>query len=118
MPVDARPFLTLTTPSGASIRCGRPKVRPLALGVTGQAGTVAQDQPTHQIPVYTALGTAPADLTENAVVTVDAEPGKRTAFRVLRNGIDKGAGVWTLYVRTEDGYVPPMPGGTEEGYEP
>lgn len=122
MSVDARPFLTLQTPSGGTIRCGRPELRPLALGITGSAGSVAQDQPTHGIDVYVALGTPPADLDDNAVVTVDVERGQpRQAFRILRNGIQKGAGVWTLYVRTEDGYVPapdpqqPQPGS---GYEP
>ncbi|EYB68928.1 hypothetical protein DEIPH_ctg013orf0034 [Deinococcus phoenicis] len=117
MPVDARPFLTLHTPGG-SCRCQRPKLRPLALGVTGQAGTVAQDQPTHTIPVPVAITTPPADLADNVVVTVDVEPGTWTPFRVLRNGIDKGAGVWKLYVRVEDGYVSPASGGAEEGYQP
>lgn len=93
----------------------------MALGITGQAGAVAQDQPTHTIPVPVAITTPPADLADNVVVTVDVEPGKLTAFRVLRSGIDKGAGVWKLYVRTEDGYVPPVQPGapsSDEGYEP
>lgn len=120
MTVDARPFLTLTTPSGGTIRCGRPELRPLALGITGTAGSVAQDQPTHSLDVYVALGTPPADLADNAVVTVDVERGQPpVAFRILRNGIQKGAGVWTLYVRTEDGYVPtPDPQQPGAGYEP
>lgn len=110
MPVDGRPFRTLKTPSGAAIKCGPPTLRPLALGITGQAGTVAQDQPTHTIDVYVALGTPPADLADNVVVTVDTVKGKpREAFRVLRNGIDRQAGIWTLYCRTEDGYVAPTP---------
>lgn len=112
MPVDARPFLQLVTASGAVIKCARPVLRPLALGITGSTGGVAQDAPTHTIDVYVALGTPPADLADNAVVTVDVEKGKpREAFRILRSGVDKGAGVWTLYVRPEEGYVPPVSGG-------
>lgn len=124
MAVDGRPFLKLMTPSGASIKCARPTLRPLALGITGSTGGVAQDAPTHTIDVYVALGTPPADLTDNAVVTVDVQPGKpREAFRVLRSGVDKGAGIWTLYVRPEEGYVPPVDsggtgGGNGDGYEP
>lgn len=117
MPVDARPFLTLKTARG-SIKCSRPEVRPLALGISGEAsgGTVLADQPTHTLDVYVALGTAPADLTDNATVWVDVERGKWQAFRVLRSGISRGAGVWTLYLRTDDDARPtptpePRPGG-------
>ena len=120
MPADPRPFLTLRTQAG-SIRCLRPKLRPLALGLSGQAGGVAQDQPTHTIPVPLALGTPPPDLADNAVVTVDVEPGQWQAFRILRNGIDKGAGVWTLYVRPEEGYVQAAPHAQpapDAGYQP
>ncbi len=103
MPVDARPFRKLTTPSGGVIKAGAPVLNPLALGVSGKPGGVITDNATHAIPVYVALGTPPVDLVENAVVTVDVEIGKPLqSFRILRNGIEKGAGVWTLYVRTED----------------
>ncbi|WP_156103458.1 hypothetical protein [Deinococcus sp. YIM 77859] len=50
MPADTRSFLTLRTPGGLC-RC----LRPLALGIPGQAGTVAQDQPTHTTPVSEAI---------------------------------------------------------------
>ena len=109
MPVDARPFLTLKTAAGR-IKCSRPEVRPTALGITGEAsgGTVLADQPTHVLDVYVALGTPPTDLADNAVVWVDVERGQWTAFRVLRNGVSKGAGVWTLYLRPDEGAVMPV----------
>jgi len=75
------------------------------------------------VPV--AMTNPPADLAENAVVKVDVERGRWTTFRVLRNGIEKGAGVWTLYVRTEDGTpvevdpTPTVPAPEPDtGYEP
>ncbi|MBZ9753180.1 hypothetical protein K7W42_20295 [Deinococcus sp. HMF7604] len=120
MPVDGRAFLKLTT-NGGSCKCLRPELRPLALGITGETGGVAQDQPTHKIDVPVALTRPPADLVDNAVLSVDVERGKPLeVFRVLRNGIEKGAGMWTLYVRAEDGTPapttpPPAPG---TGYEP
>lgn len=120
--IDARPFLTLRTAGGLSCRCLRPELRPLALGITGPAGTVAQDQPTHKIDVPVAITNPPANLTDNAVIHVDVERGKWTPFRVLRNGIEKGAGMWTLYVRTEDGApvvtdpTPTNPGADDGGY--
>lgn len=131
MPVDGRPFLKLQTPSQAAARtftrCLRPEVRPLALGVTKDAagGTVLTDQPTHKIDLPLPLGNPPADLVDGVTVTVDVERGKpREAFTVLRGGIDKGAGLWTLYVRREDAYrppLPPAPDGTPapyDGWEP
>lgn len=112
MSLDPRPFLKLQTPSqaasGAFTRCLRPTVRPLVLGISGDTNGVAQDNVTHTIDVPVALTNPPADLQDGVTVTVDVERGKpREAFTVLRNGIDKGAGLWTLYVRREDGYVPP-----------
>lgn len=101
MAADTRAFRTLTTPSGATIKAGPPKLNPLALGVSGKPGGVVTDNATHTIPVYVALGNPPVDLVDNAVVTVDVEPGSLQSFRVLRNGIDKQAGVWKLYVRAE-----------------
>ena len=109
MPADTRPFRTLTTPSGATIRCAAPRLNPLALGVSGKPGGVIADNATHTILVYVALGNPPADLLDNALVTVDVEPGSLQSFRILRNGIDKQAGVWKLYVRAEAG---------NSGYEP
>lgn len=109
MAVDARPFRTLTTPSGGRIKCAAPVLNPLALGVSGKPGGVAQDNATHTIDVYVALGTPPADLVDNVAVTVDVVRGELQTFRVLRNGIDRQAGIWKLYVRAEespDGYVP------------
>ena len=109
MSVDPRPFRQLTTPSGAVIKAGPPKLNPLSLGVSGKPGGVVTDNATHTIPVYVALGNPPADLVDNAVVTVDVEPGSLQTFRILRNGIDKQAGVWKLYVRAE---------ADNSGYEP
>ncbi|GGO32706.1 hypothetical protein [Deinococcus humi] len=109
MSVDARPFRQLTTPSGAVIKAGPPKLNPLALGVSGRPGGVVSDNATHTIPVYVALGNPPADLVDNALVTVDVEPDRLQSFRILRNGIDKQAGIWKLYVRAEadtSGYEP------------
>lgn len=108
MSVDARPFRTLTT-TGGSIKCAAPRVNPLALGVTGTPGRVAADNATHTIKVYVALGDPPAGLVDNGVVMVDVEPGSLQSFRILRNGIDRQAGVWKLYVRSE---------GSAGGYEP
>ncbi|MFB9991227.1 hypothetical protein ACFFLM_04420 [Deinococcus oregonensis] len=109
MAIDARPFLQLTTPGG-SIRCARPALNPLALGVSGRPGGVATDNATHTIVVYVALGTPPADLVDNAVVSVNVDVGKpEQTFRVLRNGIQQDAGTWTLYVRQETSMA---------GYEP
>ncbi|GAA4002695.1 hypothetical protein GCM10022631_11760 [Deinococcus rubellus] len=105
MAIDARPFLTLTDASGGTIRCSRPKLIPLTLGVSSGRGGVAADTPTHTVDVYVALGTPPAGLEDNALVTVDVEPGKLQTFRILRNGIGKKAGTWKLYVRTEEDEV-------------
>lgn len=105
MALDARPFLTLTAPDGGTIRCSRPKLIPLTLGVSSGRGGVAADTPTHTVDVYVALGTPPAGLEDNALVTVDVEPGKLQTFRILRNGIGKKAGTWKLYVRTEEDEV-------------
>lgn len=115
MPVDARPFMQLETPTG-SCKCLRPVLRPLTLGVTGDAGRIAQDQPTHSIDVPVALTTPPADLIENTQVRVDVIPGQWQAFRILRNGIDRGAGMWTLWVRAETDLLPS--GVPDDGYEP
>lgn len=93
MPVDARPFLLLKTPRG-SVKCGRPRLLPMSAGLTGSRDNVIQESATHTIPVYVALGKVPSDLQDGVVVTVDKAP-----YAVLRNGISKGAGVWTLYVR-------------------
>ena len=91
--IDARPFLQLTTPLGA-IKCARPRVTPLSAGLTGTRNHVTQESATHTIKVYVALGTPPSDLEAGATVTVDDRP-----YLILKNGISKGAGVWTLYVR-------------------
>lgn len=101
MPVDARPFLLFVTAQG-SIRCGHPKVAPLAYGLTGGGGSrPIQESYTHTIKVYPALGTPPADLQDGVRGTVDGQ-----AYEVLKNGISKGPGTWTLFVRATRALVP------------
>lgn len=109
MAVDGRPFLNLRTQSGASCKVLRPELRPLALGISSERGGIAQDNATHTIGIPLPVTSPPADLVDNAVCWVDVERGVWTAFRVLRNGIDKGAGVWTLYVRQDDAPAVPSP---------
>lgn len=118
--LDARPFLTLKTAAG-SCKCLRPELKPLALGISGDSNGIAADQPTHTVDVPVALTNPPADLVDNAVVWVDVEKGKWTPFRVLRNGMDKGAGIWTLYVRADDApmplpVTPEQPASDDGGY--
>ena len=93
MPVDARPFLLLSTPLG-SIKCARPRVTPLSAGLTGTRDHVTQESATHTIKVYVVLGTPPSDLEAGTTVTVEGQP-----YVILKNGISRGPGVWTLYVR-------------------
>lgn len=76
-------------------------LNPLVNGIGGSSGSVTKDTATHTIRIPLPLGKPPPDLKENAACEVDMEPGKWQKFRVLRNGLDKGAGVWKLYVRTE-----------------
>ncbi|MFC6659368.1 hypothetical protein [Deinococcus multiflagellatus] len=68
---------------------------PLALGLaSGPQGGALTDNPTHKVTVYTVFGTPPADLAENRRVTIDG-----IAYTILRNGIQRDAGTWTVYLR-------------------
>lgn len=102
MPVDARPFLNLTTESGQVIKCGRPRLRPQIAPVSDGPQGLLRANTVCTVNVYVALGQIPADLVENAIVSINVEkerPAQR--YRVLRDGISKGAGVWVLYLTEE-----------------
>lgn len=108
MPVDARPFLQLTTESGSTVKCGRPELIPLSLGLArGQQGGAVTDNPTHKVTVYVVFGAAPADLVDGATVRINVVPGEWQSFTVLRNGIQKDAGTWTVYLRATRDTVRP-----------
>lgn len=102
--IDTRPFLTLTVldkagKSVASLKCKKPRLNPLVNGIGGPSSGTAKDSATHTVDVH-LFQDPPADLRDNAKVTVDVEKGKPpTAFTVLRNGIQKGRSTWTLYLR-------------------
>ncbi|WP_261665499.1 hypothetical protein [Deinococcus sp. Marseille-Q6407] len=125
--MDTRPFLTLTTPSGARLKCKQPRVLPLSMGVSDGAGTVAADNATHTIGVYMLGKADTSELVDGGLIWVDVEKRQRPQpFRIMRNGISRGAGLWKLYVRADDGAglqppaapgapVVPMP---DDGYEP
>ena len=95
MTVDKRPTLWLRTAQGR-IKCGRPKVNPMSVGVQAGSGPLTSEQCTHIVSVYVALGKPPKDLKDDAVVTIDGK-----SYRVLKNGISYGAGVWKLYLKAE-----------------
>lgn len=107
--LDARPFLQLKV--GDSVfRCARPQVKPLSLGVTNGSNGVLADQATHTIEVYVGLTPASnAPLMDNALVKVN-EQGKDvwTAYRVLRNGVERNPGIWKLWVRANDAMTAPV----------
>lgn len=81
MKIDARPFFKLSTPKGA-VQCLRPDFNGRSVGVGasgGGMGTVGATA-THTVTVFSPL---PADLTPNAVVTIDdTSPAGR--YRVLQ----------------------------------
>ena len=108
--LDARPFLTLK--AGAStFKAGRPIVRPLSLGVTNGPNGVTADQATHTIEVYVGLSrVSNAALNDGALVLIDdTARGQFTRYRILRNGVSREPGIWTLYVRAEDAMTAPEP---------
>lgn len=92
MRVDARPFFPFVSPNGASALASRPEFNPQTVGFGrgGQTGVV-QDTATHRVTVYNPV---PADVTENAQVTVDGQ-----AYRVVRGGIDRQRYGAILYLR-------------------
>ena len=132
--MDTRPFLTLTTPKGARLKCKQPRVLPLSIGVAGGVAGVASDTATHTIGVYMLGKVDTSELVGNGLVLVDVDKGQPPhPFRILRNGISRGAGQWKLYVRAEDARgaaptpapapapeegTPPTPGGVTEWIDP
>jgi len=97
MPVDARAFVPLVTGTGATVNASRPKVNPLSVGLRAGQGPVTGETATHTALAYVALTPRiPDDLTEGARVTIDGAP-----YRILSNGITRGAGTWKLYLRAE-----------------
>lgn len=94
MAIDARPFLLLTTESGATVKCARVEVLILAIGLGGSGSGAVTDNATHRVVVWKTFGPVPGDLVENARVNIDG-----ASYTVVRNGIQNDPGSLTVYLR-------------------